>query len=102
MYDNKNNNNNNNNNNIIIIIKLKKSKSKGGRRMAFCSGGGEAWGENFFFFFILFVSFSDLRKSDLRFSLGLKAKLIYVMRAMRGHQKVGVLTNSVRYVFYPT
>ena len=48
------------------------------------------------FYFSLFVSFSDLRKLDHRFSLGLKAKLIYVMRATRGHQKVGVSTNFVR------
>ena len=48
------------------------------------------------FFFSLFASFSDLRKLDLRFSSGLKAKLIYAMRATRGHQKVGVSTNSVR------
>ena len=49
-----------------------------------------------FLIFSLFASFLDLRKSDRRFSLGLKAKLIYTMRATRGHQKVGVLTNSVR------
>ena len=49
-----------------------------------------------FNFFSLFASFSDLRKSDRRFSSGLKAKLIYAMRATRGHQKVGVSTNSVR------
>ena len=35
--------------------------------------------------FSLLVSFSDLRKSDRRFSLGLKAKLIYAMRVTRGH-----------------
>ena len=50
---------------------------------------------NFFYFFLLFSFFSDLRKSDRRFSSGLKAKLIYAMRATRGHQKVGVSTNSV-------
>ena len=49
-----------------------------------------------FLFFSLFVSFSDLQKSDRRFSSGLKAKLIFAMRATRGHQKVGVSTNSVR------
>ena len=47
-----------------------------------------------FFIFLLFVYFLDLRKSDCRFSSELKAKLIYAMRATRGHQKVGVLTNS--------
>ena len=42
--------------------------------------------ENWFFnFFSLFTSFLDLRKSDHRFSSGLKAKLIYAMRATRGH-----------------
>ena len=42
--------------------------------------------ENWFFkFFFSFYSFLDLRKSDHRFSSGLKAKLIYAMRATRGH-----------------
>ena len=50
----------------------------------------------FYFIFLLFDSFLYLRKSDRRFSSGLKAKLIYAMRATRGHQKVGVSTNSVR------
>ena len=40
--------------------------------------------------FSLLVSFSDLRKSDRWISSELKEKLIYAMRAMRGHQKVGV------------
>ena len=52
--------------------------------------------EDFIFIFLFFAFFSDLRKSDCRFSSGLKAKLIYGMRATRGHQKVGVSTNSVR------
>ena len=39
----------------------------------------------FILLFLLFVSFSDIRKSDYRFSSGLKAKLIYAIRAMRGH-----------------
>ena len=61
------------------------------------SSGGEGGDERIFFiFFLSLVSFSDLRKSDRRFSSGLKAKLIYAMRATRGHQKVGVSTNSVR------
>ena len=47
----------------------------------------EERGEIFLFlFFFLFVSLSDLRKSDRRFSSGLKVKLIYEMRATRGHQ----------------
>ena len=53
--------------------------------------------ENFNFFFIsFFVSFSDLRKLDLRFSSGLKAKLINTTRATRGHQNLRVSTNSMR------
>ena len=48
------------------------------------------------FYFFLFTSFSDLRKSDRRFSSGLKAKLMYVMRATRGHQNLGVSSNSTR------
>ena len=54
------------------------------------------------FYFFSFVSFSDLRKLNRRFSSGLKVKLIYAMRATRGHQKVGVSTNSVRWGIYPT
>ena len=46
--------------------------------------------------FLLFASFLDLPKSDVRFSSGLKVKLIYAIRATREHQKVGVSTNSVR------
>ena len=61
-------------------------------------GRGEREAEEIFLIFLLFLlftSFSDLRKSDRRFSSGQKAKLIYAMRATRGHQKVGVLTNSM-------
>ena len=49
-----------------------------------------------FLLFLLFASFSNLRKSDRMFSSGMKAKLIYATRATRGHQKVGVSTNSMR------
>ena len=49
----------------------------------------------FYYYFIsLFVSFSDLWKSDRRFSSGLKAKLIYATRATHGHQNLGVSSNS--------
>ena len=60
------------------------------------SGEERALEGELFYFFLLFASFLDLRKSDRRFSSGLKAKLIYAMRATRGHQKVGVSTNFVR------
>ena len=52
--------------------------------------------EYFFLFFLTFFSFLDLRKSDRRFSLGLKAKLIHATRATRGHQNLGVSSNSAR------
>ena len=52
--------------------------------------------EFFLFIFLSLASFLDLLKSDRRFSSGLKAKLIYVTRAKRGHQNLGVSTNSVR------
>ena len=68
---------------------------KKGRRL-FSSGGEGSDERIFFIFFLSLLSFSDLRKSDRRFSSGLKTKLIYAMRATRGHQKVGVSTNSVR------
>ena len=58
---------------------------------------GESVGERgFFFFFFFFTSFSDLRKSDCRFSSGLKAKFIYATRATDGHQNLGVSSNSMR------
>ena len=47
-------------------------------------------------FFLLFSSLSNLRKSDRRFSSGLKAKLIHAARVTRGYQNLGVLSNSTR------
>ena len=85
-------NDNNNNNNIIIIIKGKKLEM--GQRGR--PGERERYREFYFYFFLVFVSFSDLRKSDRRFSSGLKAKLIYATRAMRRHQNLGVSSNSTR------
>ena len=82
MYPNNNNNNNNRKKRIKII--------KG----ADCAEGRPERREKEIFFF--FVSFLDLRKSDRRFSSGLKAKLIYAMRATRGHQNLGVSSNSMR------
>ena len=71
-------------------MKQKKSKGEGGR--GFEQERVGVWGV----FFFLFVSFSNLRKSDRRFSSGLKAKLIYAMRATHGHQNLGVSSNSMR------
>ena len=85
---------------------MEKNQAKGGRERV--SGGRALERENiyiyiyiyiyifFFFFFLLFDSFSDLRKSDRRFSSGLKAKFIYPTRATRGHQNLGVSSNSTR------
>ena len=74
---------------------MKKNSIKRGREACVW---GEGTRENMilFLFFSLFVSFLDLRKSDSRFSLGLKAKLIYATRATRGHQNLGVSSNSTR------
>ena len=49
-----------------------------------------------FIYFSLFVSFSDIQKSDCKFLSGLKAKLIYATRATCGHQNLRVLSNSTR------
>ena len=51
---------------------------------------------NFFYFFLFFVYFSYLLKSNCKFSSGLKAKLIHAMRVTRGHQNLGVSSNSMR------
>ena len=83
-------NDNNNNNN-----KMDKSKIKAGGHLIFRRERGVK-GENLFLIFFLFVSFSDLRKLDRRFSSRLKVKLIYVMRATLGHQNLGVSSNSMR------
>ena len=59
---------------------------------------GESKGvqRRFLFFFSSLSFFSDLQKSDRRFSSGLKAKLIHAVRATRGHQNLGVSSNSKR------
>ena len=76
---------------------MKKVKIKMGKEDDILFRHGRDVGRDILFFiFLIFASFSDLRKSDRRFSSGLKEKLIYAMRATRGHQKVGVSTNSVR------
>ena len=50
----------------------------------------------YFYFYFFFAFFSNLRKSDRRFSSGLKAKLIHAMRATRGYQNLGVSSNFMR------
>ena len=70
-------------------MKKKKSKGEG-------VGGRAVERERKYFIFSILTSFSDLRKSDRRFSSGLKAKLIYATRATRGHQNLGVSSNSTR------
>ena len=63
---------------IIIIIKKNKSPIAG-------DGRTERWreGETIFILYFLFVSFSDLQKSDRRLSSEQKAKLVYTTRATR-------------------
>ena len=55
--------------------------------------------ERFLFLFFFSSPFLDLRKSQRRFSSGLKAKLIHAARAMRGHQNLGVSSNSTIQIF---
>ena len=74
---------------------MKKKSSKGAER-ACVERKRAAVREDFIFIFFLFASFSDLRKSDGRFLSGLKAKLNYATRATRGHQNLGVSSNSTR------
>ena len=57
---------------------------------------GEKGGRILFIFISFFAFFSDLRKSDHRFSSRLKAKLIHKARATRGYQNLGVSSNSTR------
>ena len=65
---------------------MKKIKIKKGKEDGILFGQGRGVGRDILFFiFLLFASFSDLQKSDHRFSSGLKAKLIYATRAMREH-----------------
>ena len=55
-----------------------------------------ASGRDFYFlFFLRFASFSDLRKSDRRFSSGLKEKLIHPARATRGYQNIVEIKQSL-------
>ena len=73
---------------------MEKKNQKGVEREGV--GRRERWREKNILFYFLFVSLSDLRKSDHRFSSGLKAKLIHATRATRGHQNLGVSSNSTR------
>ena len=41
-------------------------------------------------FFSLFISFSDLQKSDRRNSSGQEQEVLYLTRATRGYQKHGI------------
>ena len=79
---------------IIIRIKKKdknekKSQKRNGERK-------RAYKREIFLFFNFFVSFSDLWKSDHRFSSEQKTKLIYATRATRGLQNLGVLSNFTK------
>ena len=54
--------------------------------------GRKRMGKREYFFIFFFSS----RKSDRRFSLELKIKLIYATRATRGRQNLGVSSNPMR------
>ena len=78
-------------------IKKRKKKDKIKKRKDTDDVRERAWmREIFIFIYLLFASFSDLRKSDSRFSSRLKAKLIHAARATRGYQNHGVSSNSTR------
>ena len=70
-----------------------KKKSKWGRGKA--SGEERALERELFYFFFSLLFFRST-KIGSRFSSGLKAKLIYATRATRGHQNLGVSSNSTR------
>ena len=46
------------------------------------------------FYFLFFVSFLELWKSDHRISSEQEAKFIHASRTTRGHQNLGVSSNS--------
>ena len=71
-------------------MEKKNQKGERGRREE------RACREKNIYIFFLFASFLDLRKLDRRFSSGLKAKLIHATRTTRGHQNLGVSSNSMR------
>ena len=68
---------------IIIIVKREELEQKETERA--CRRESDK------IFIFLFISFSDLRKSDRRFSSGQERKVLYVTRATCGYQKHGIL-----------
>ena len=87
-------NNNNNNNNNNKKDKNEKRKKKKSQKTAW--ERRERLERILFFIFLHFASFSDLWKSNRRFSLKQKAKLIHEARATRGYQNLGVSSNSTK------
>ena len=81
---------------IIIIIMIKKRIKRKNIQMKGDEASGAERRDIFIFIFLLFTSFSDLRKSDHRFSSGLKVKLIHATRATSRYQNLGVSSNSTR------
>ena len=69
---------------------MEKGEQRGTRERRACRGREKD------FIFFLFASFLNLWKSDHRFSLELKTKLIHAARAAREYQNLGVLSNSTR------
>ena len=84
---------------IVYPYTNKKTKIKKNKRQM--AGGGQALGERsgerfFNFFFLIFITLSDLWKSDRRFSSEQKAKLVYATRATRRYQKLSILSHFKR------
>ena len=78
---------------IVYEKKIKKNKSQTAE-----DGRTERWreGETIFILYFIFVFFSDLRKSDHRFSSEQKAKLVYATRATRRYQKLSISSHFKR------
>ena len=82
---------------IIIIIVIKKGIKVKREEIKQKETERACRREDFYFlFFLLFISFSDLRKSNRRFLLEQKAKLDYATRATRRYKYLSVSSNFKR------
>ena len=84
---------------IIIMRIKKKDKNEKGKVK---KGEGHISSErvhrkrDLFLYFLIFAYLLDLWKSDHRFSLKQKEKLVYATRATRGYQNLSLSSNSKR------
>ena len=83
---------------LLLLLKINKRKIR--------RNGWGAWRErereNLIFFISFFTSFSDLWKSDRRFSSGLKTKFIHATRVTHGYQNLGVSSKLHEVNNFPT